>query len=105
MNIVSRFQLLPENGNSVSFTLDGKPVSAQPGTTLAAAILAHSGNASRQTANGAGRTAYCMMGVCFECLVDVDGMPNTQACMTTVREDMVVKRQIGLRTLGGGVDA
>ena len=105
MNIASRFQTLPEEGHSVQFTLDGAPVTARAGTSLAAALLAHSGEASRQTENGAGRTAYCMMGVCFDCLVDVDGTPNTQACMTVVQDGMVVRRQMGLRGLGGGDDA
>lgn len=104
MNIVSRFQTLPEDGPAVQFTLDGIPVAARAGTSLAATLLAHSGEASRQTASGAGRTAYCMMGVCFDCLVEVDGAPNTQACMTAVREGMIVNRQIGLRNLAGDHD-
>lgn len=104
MNIASRFQTLPEQGASVQFTLDGTPVTARAGTSLAAALLAHSGDASRETATGADRTAFCMMGVCFDCLVEVDGTPNTQACMTLVREGMVVTRQIGLRGLNGGHD-
>ncbi|WP_282129015.1 (2Fe-2S)-binding protein [Roseobacter litoralis] len=104
MNIASRFQTLPEAGASVQFTLDGETVTARAGTPLAAALLAHSGEASRHTASGAGRTAFCMMGVCFDCLVEVDGTPNTQACMVSVRDGMVVKRQTGLRPLGGDDD-
>lgn len=104
MNIASRFQTLLEGGQTVQFTLDGEPVTARFGTSLAAALLAHSGDSSRETATGAGRTAFCMMGVCFDCLVDVDGQPNTQACMTLVRDGMIVKRQIGLRGLNGGND-
>lgn len=102
MNIASRFQTPPEQGASVQFTLDGEQVMAPVGTSLAAALLAHSGEASRETANGAGRTAFCMMGVCFDCLVEVDGTPNAQACMTLVRDGMNVRRQIGLRGLNGG---
>ncbi len=104
MNIASRFQTLPEGGVPVQFTLDGEPMTAPNGTSLAAALLAHSGEASRETATGAGRTAFCMMGVCFDCLVEVDGTPNTQACMTLVRDGMIVKRQIGLRGLNGDND-
>lgn len=104
MSIASRFHPLPETAASVQFTLDGAPVCAPAGIPLAAALLAHSGEPSRQTAGGAGRTAFCMMGVCFECLVEVDGTPNVQACMTCVSEGMVVKRQIGLRGIAGGDD-
>lgn len=101
MKIASRFNRLPDEGPCVQFTLDGESITVRKGTSLAAALLAHSGDASRQTANGAGRTAFCMMGVCFDCLVDVDGRPNTQACMTVVCDGMVVRRQIGLRGLDG----
>lgn len=34
-----------------------------------------------------------MMGTCFECLVEIDGEPNRQACLTLVREGMDIKRQ------------
>jgi len=43
-----------------------------------------------------------MMGVCFECLVEIDGRPNVQACMTPVRDGMAVRRQSGFRRLSGG---
>jgi predicted molibdopterin-dependent oxidoreductase YjgC len=51
--------------------------------------------------SGEPRAPYCMMGVCFECLVEVDGVPNVQACMTSVREGMTVRRQHGARQIGG----
>ena len=102
MSVASRFRTLPETGDRVVFTLDGAPTSAPAGVTVAAALLAHSGGWTRQTATGAPRTAFCMMGVCFDCLVEVDGTPNTQACMTLLREGMTVRRQTGLRGLSGG---
>jgi NADH dehydrogenase/NADH:ubiquinone oxidoreductase subunit G len=40
-----------------------------------------------------------MMGVCFECLVEIDGVPNQQACMTPVRSGMRIKLQKGNRGL------
>lgn len=39
------------------------------------------------------RSAYCAMGVCFECLVEIDGVPNRQACLTQVTDGMQIKRQ------------
>ena len=100
MSVASRFRTLPDTGDCVQFYLDDLPVMAPAGVTLAAALLAH----SRQTAQGAPRTAFCMMGICFDCLVNVNGTPNTQACMTPVREGMVVRRQLGLRSLNGDQD-
>ncbi len=98
MTIASRFQPRPEG--ALRLTLDGAPLHAHAGESLAAAILCHSGEASRTTGRDSPRTAFCMMGVCFECLVEVDGQPNVQACMTEVRDGMTVRRQMGLRKLG-----
>ncbi|MEX3314275.1 (2Fe-2S)-binding protein [Sulfitobacter sp. PS-8MA] len=104
MNVASRFRTPPETGKRVAFTLDGAPASAPAGVTVAAALLAQGGDWTRQTASGAPRAAFCMMGVCFDCLVEVDGRPNSQACMTLLREGMTVRRQTGLRGLCGGQD-
>jgi predicted molibdopterin-dependent oxidoreductase YjgC len=41
-----------------------------------------------------------MMGVCYDCLVGIDGHANQQACMTRVREGMTVRRQLGAREVG-----
>jgi predicted molibdopterin-dependent oxidoreductase YjgC len=48
-----------------------------------------------------------MMGVCFECLLEIDGLQNRQACLTTVREGMKIRTQMGARMLaaGGASDA
>lgn len=105
MKVVSRFHTPPETGVVVEFQFEGDVITAPAGVSLAAALLSHSGNFTRQTTSGAARTAFCMMGVCFDCLVEVDGHPNTQACMTPVRGGMVVNRQKGLRRLSGGNDA
>ena len=102
MNAASRFRDAPGAApRSFRMMLDGVPVLARPGESVAAALLAHSGGATRQTpVTGAGRAPYCMMGVCFDCLVTIDGRPNVQACMVTARESMVIQREIGARRLG-----
>ena len=41
------------------------------------------------------RGPYCMMGVCFDCLVEINGLPNQQACMIKAKSGMTVNRQIG----------
>ena len=102
MKIASRFLTPPEPAATIQLTLDGEPVTARAGDTVAAALLAHSGDASRLTARGAPRTAFCMMGACFDCLVEVDGRPNCQGCMVQVRDGMVLRRQRGPRKLMGG---
>jgi D-hydroxyproline dehydrogenase subunit gamma len=104
MKIDSRFLPRPEAATEINMTLEGEPISAQPGDTVAAAVLAHSGDAFRSTANNTPRAAYCMMGVCFECLLEIDGRANSQGCMTLAQDGMVLRRQSGLRKLSGPAD-
>ena len=47
--------------------------------------------------SGSARAPLCLMGVCFDCLVEVDGLPNVQACMVTVQDGMQVRLQHGAR--------
>ncbi len=51
--------------------------------------------ALRTTAGGEPRGVFCGMGVCFDCLVVVDGVPSTRACVTWVRDGMAVATQVG----------
>ena len=85
-----------ERGPQVVLTLDGRPVTAYEGESVAALLLAEGIIATRVTRGGEPRGVYCGMGVCFDCLVVVDDVPNTRACMTWVREGMRVQRQDGL---------
>jgi D-hydroxyproline dehydrogenase subunit gamma len=86
-------------GPAVSVLLDGRPVSAHAGETVAAVMLAEGHLATRTTPGGTPRGLFCGMGVCFDCLVVVDGIPNTRACMTYVTDGMDVRRQVGLLPL------
>lgn len=81
---------------SIMITIDGVALEVPAQETLAAAML-QSGRLDLRTTvvSGAPRSAYCMMGVCFDCLVTIDDQPNQQACMTVVRPGMRVERQAG----------
>jgi predicted molibdopterin-dependent oxidoreductase YjgC len=96
------FARLPETGvKTVSLTIEGKRVDARPGDTVAAATLAAGVEHCRTTPiSGAPRAPYCMMGVCFECLVTIDGVGNRQGCLVAVREGMRVELQRGKRDPG-----
>jgi predicted molibdopterin-dependent oxidoreductase YjgC len=85
-----------ERGPSVAISIDGDPVLAHLGETVAAALFANDTVALRTTTHGAPRGVFCGIGTCFDCLVVVDGVTNTRACMTWVREGMEVCRQDGL---------
>ena len=82
------YGLLPDTGSpGVSVSIDGKAVTVPAGASVAAALLLAGSLPSRTTAvSHAPRAPYCMMGVCFECLVEIDGIPDRQACMIAVTE-------------------
>jgi predicted molibdopterin-dependent oxidoreductase YjgC len=93
------FQRLPDAaGERVSFTIDGRPAEALAGDTVAAALMANGVQTCRTTpVSGAPRAPYCMMGVCFDCLVTIDDAGNRQGCQVTVRPGMRVETQRGAR--------
>jgi len=81
-------------GATVRIDINGAPVQCRAGDSVAAALLASGHDACRDTVvDGVPRGPYCMMGVCYDCLVTIDGQPNRQACMTPVRDGMRVQRQ------------
>jgi predicted molibdopterin-dependent oxidoreductase YjgC len=102
------FQRLPDApqpragaGDAVALQIDGRACLARAGESVAAALVGAGISACRTTPVGnQPRGPYCMMGVCFDCLVVIDGRPNQQACMVPVREGMRVERQHGARTAG-----
>lgn len=85
---------------TVTHYVEDRPVTVPMGTTVAAALLAAGQVEFRDTAvTDSPRGPYCMMGVCFDCLVEIDGRPNRQACMTVAQEGMRVARQKGAALL------
>ena len=95
------FKRLDESGTTLSFTVDAQPIRARTGDTVAAAMLAVGIDHCRTTpVSGAPRAPYCLMGVCFDCLVTIDGVGSRQACLVAVREGMAVETQLGKREAG-----
>jgi predicted molibdopterin-dependent oxidoreductase YjgC len=85
-----------DRGQVLRFTFDGEQVLAHEGETVAAALLAASRRAFRRTQRrGEPRGLFCGMGVCFDCLVCVDGRVNVRACQVPVAEGMRVQSQQG----------
>jgi len=80
--------------DAVTVLIDGASVQAEPGESLAAVLLRQGEAWSRLTPVGQNKRApYCMMGVCFDCLAEVDGVASVQTCLTPVRAGMRVTRQ------------
>ncbi len=93
------FKPLPDRRTGqVTLTIDGRSVEAPEGQSVAAAVLAMGLASCRSTVvSGSPRLPYCMMGLCFDCLMEIDGVPNCQACLVEVQDGMVVRRQEGRR--------
>ncbi len=82
-------------GSTVTVSIDGEPVAAYLGESVAAVLMAEGELTTRTTKTGEPRGVFCGMGVCFDCLVIVDGIPSTRSCMTWVAQGMQIQRQAG----------
>ena len=84
----------------VQIWFNGQPLNVPGGRSVAAALLAAGVQRFRATpVSGAPRAPYCMMGACFECLVEIDGIPSRQSCLVTVRDGMRIHSQEGASDL------
>ena len=88
---------------ALDVTIDGKAFTARAGDTVAATLIA-AGLADCRTTpvQGVARGPFCMMGVCFDCLVVIDGQPNRQGCMVAIEDGMRIETQQGARAVGAG---
>lgn len=84
--------------STVTIIFEGEEKTVPAGISVASAVLghAHAGYTSRHPVDGSPRAPYCLMGVCFECLMEIDGKRDVQSCIVTVRDGMVVNRQYPL---------
>jgi predicted molibdopterin-dependent oxidoreductase YjgC len=94
------FKRLPETdvaeAAAVPVTIDGDAFNARAGDSVASALFASGRVTCRTTpVSGAPRGPFCMMGVCFDCLVAVDGRPNQQGCLIPVVPGMRIETQRG----------
>ncbi|HSV78720.1 MAG TPA: (2Fe-2S)-binding protein [Ramlibacter sp.] len=91
---------------TVQIRFNERSLTVPAGITVAAALLQSGVQRFRASpVSGAPRGPYCMMGVCFECLVEIDGEPSRQSCLVTVREGMEVRSQEGPRRLDAAATA
>jgi D-hydroxyproline dehydrogenase subunit gamma len=92
------FRRLPDlHDATIEVTIDGRSERVRAGDTVAAALFSVGINSHRTDVSGMPRTPYCMMGVCFECLVMIDGVGNRQGCLVPIRPGMRIETQRGKR--------
>jgi predicted molibdopterin-dependent oxidoreductase YjgC len=94
------FRRIIDQAPVVQLTFEDRSVLARKGDSIAAALLADGVLDFRDTpVSLSPRAPYCMMGVCFDCLVEIDGIGSRQACLTTVADGMVIRRQRGAHSV------
>ena len=85
------FQKRTDLSDPVTFSFEGRQITANRGDTIAAALLGGGiVEFRRAVVSGAPRAPFCMIGNCYECLVEVKGKGLVQACLTEVAEGMNV---------------
>ena len=77
--------------STVTITFAGRTLQARDGQSVAAALTAAGVRAWRTTRRGARpRGLFCGIGVCFDCLLTIDGRPAQRACLVPVRDGMIL---------------
>lgn len=85
-----------EKGRKVCFTFDGKIMEGFEGEPVAAALRANGIMIHRYTEKRhEPRGIFCAIGRCTDCVMVVDGVPNTRTCVTLLKEGMDVRTQYG----------
>jgi predicted molibdopterin-dependent oxidoreductase YjgC len=84
-----------------TFSFDDRPIPFQPGQSVGAALIAAGVRSWRTTRrDGRPRGIFCGIGVCFDCLVTVDGRLNQRACLVAAQHGQHVRAQQGDRRDG-----
>jgi predicted molibdopterin-dependent oxidoreductase YjgC len=95
------FRLIDDTGtDTVTVRIEDREYDVPAGISVAAAVLLCGVSKVRNTpVTGSPRLPYCMMGICFDCLMCIDGVPNQQACQVEVTENMTIEYQQGAAEL------
>lgn len=77
--------------STIRVTVDGAAVAVPRGATVVAAIVTAGGLCTRRAVTGAPRFAFCGIGQCQECSVNVDGRAHQLACRTLCADGMAIQ--------------
>jgi D-hydroxyproline dehydrogenase subunit gamma len=93
--------VLSVSQSTVTVTICGEQVEVPAEISAAAAFLLHSQDIYIRTSQVTGerRAPLCMMGVCFECLLEINNVSQVQGCLVRVEEGMQINRQSGVKAL------
>ncbi len=77
-----------------TISVDGQAVPAKAGQTVAAVLLAAGRRVWNCSASGAPRGVFCGMGVCYDCVVTIEGLADQRACITPAMPGMLVETRL-----------
>lgn len=80
--------------DALVISLNGRPLSVRPGTTVAAAIYLAGEAGFRRSVSGEPRGPLCGMGICFECRVTVDDVRHVKSCQTLCKQGMQISTNV-----------
>ena len=87
---------LPGTPGEVTVSFDGRPIMTPAGQSVGSALVTNGITAWRDTRkHGRPRGLFCGIGVCFDCLVAVNGVPNQRACLVEVCDGMEITGSCG----------
>ena len=99
-------QLSASQTDTVEIILNGQHLQVPKGTTVAANALSRNLHFTRTTpVSGSKRAPFCMMGVCYDCIMVIDGQANQRACSVYVRDGMRIDTQQGVGPALGDSDS
>ena len=75
----------------IKIKVNQKEIAVNEGATVATAVFLSDASSFRRSVSGEKRFPLCGMGICFECRVSINGVPNLRSCQIPVREGMVIK--------------
>lgn len=81
--------------DTIEIIVDGQVLRAEPGVTLASALLNRDVRLFRRSTTDESRAPVCGMGICYECRVTIDGVAHQRACMVIVEPGMRVDTGAG----------
>ncbi len=83
------------SSETVRIEYEGQEIEVPGGISVAAAVLGHTPDhyCRHSLKSGEKRAPYCLIGVCHECFMEINGRPYQQACLTMVEDGMKIRKQ------------
>ena len=99
------FRRLDTTLSEITIFWEDRPLTAYQGELVASVLLRHGISITHHGPTTGSRGPYCMMGVCFDCLVDVDNRKAIQSCQLVAKDGLRLNRHLNLAGTGHPNDA